>query len=87
MAVHWDRRLKGEELEGRIDYMRLESENAAREQGIVIDGATEKPKLPEQSHETEKSSKTTISLNLIDEKIENFFKNAINKINGFKDKK
>ena len=80
--------VKGEELEGRIDYMRLESENAAKEQGIVIDGGTaEKPKPAEQPQTTEKSNKTTISLNLIDEKIENFFRNAINKINEFKDRK
>ena len=80
--------VKGEELEGRIDYMRLESENAAKEQGIVIDGEpAEKPGLAEQPHTAEKATKTTISLNLINEKIENFFRNAINKINEFKDRK
>ncbi|MBQ9510237.1 MAG: hypothetical protein IJR55_00830 [Clostridia bacterium] len=79
--------VKGEELEGRIDYMRLESENAAREQGIIIDGSVEKAKLTENSPADEKTAKTTISLSLIDEKIENFFKNAINKINGLKDRK
>ena len=80
--------VKGEELEGRIDYMRLESENAAKEQGIVVDGTpAEKPKSEERLTAAEKTAKTTISLNIIDEKIENFFKNAINKINGFKDRK
>lgn len=80
---------KSAEFNGKIDYMRLESENAARSSGVVAGTAAEISEKPHdgQKQETAKESPKKKELHSLDEKIENFFRNAMSQISSVRDKK
>lgn len=78
---------RSEEFNQKIDYMRLESENAATKEGLVIEAPAESEPKPEIKPSEKSPKKMTISISSINEKIESFFKGAIDRINALRDGK
>lgn len=78
---------RSEEFNQKIDYMRLESENAAIPEGVVIEPRRESDTQDGNKPADKSPRKMTISISSINEKIESFFKSAIDKINSLREGK